>query len=196
MTKIIIFDVFGVLISRGFKSSCEKLSKILKKEINEIKPIYERWEIPFDIGSFSEKKFWELFQQDLNTNVDWELLNQTVLESYYPLNDSLRLLIEYSQKTNTFILSNTRKEWFEYIDRKYSITKHVKQSFLSYEIGLLKPDLNIYLYVIRKLGVSPDKMIFIDDSIDNIRTALSIGINAHHFIDGKTTEKFLEDNWQ
>lgn len=193
MNYCIIFDVFGVLFSKGFNSSAQKLSNILGKRIEEIKPAYERWEIPFDLGNLSEKRFWQLLQQDLNTNINGELLNKAVLDCYYPLTGSIELLKKYSRLTDVYLLSNTRREWFEYLDDKYTITKYVKKAFLSYQIRLLKPDLECYLYVIKELGTKPDRIIFLDDNEENVQAALSLGIKAHQFSDSFAADLYLQD---
>ena len=193
MNYCIIFDVFGVLLSKGFNSSAKSLSNILGKRIEEIKPVYERWEIPFDLGNLSEERFWQLIQQDLNTDVNWELLNKTVLDSYYPLKGTIELLQKHSNMTDVYLLSNTRREWFESLDNKFNITKFVKKAFLSYQSGLLKPDLECYLYVIRELSIQPDRIIFLDDNEENVRAALSLGIKAHQFSDSFTADRYLHD---
>jgi len=188
----IVFDIFGVLLSRGFASSAEQLSNIFKKNIAEIKPVYERWEIPFDLGSLSEKRFWELVQQDLGTNIYWEKLNNIVKNGYYPISGSIELLQKYSELTDCYLLSNTRREWFKYLDSVYHITKYVKYSFLSYEMKKMKPNLDIFLEAIKQIGVEPRHIIFIDDSIENIQVARTAGIQAHHFNDAHSVEKFIE----
>lgn len=188
----IVFDVFGVLLSRGFASSAVQLSNILNKTVEEIRPVCERWGIPFDLGSLSEKRFWELVQQDLGTNIDWEKLNNIVKSSYYPIDGSIELLQKYSELTDCYLLSNTRREWFEYLDSIYHITTYVKYAFLSYKIKNLKPNLDIFLKVIKQIGAEPRHIIFIDDSIENIRAALTTGMQAHHFNDAYSAEKFIE----
>lgn len=188
----IVFDVFGVLLSRAFASSAEQLSNILKRNIAEIKPVYERWEIPFDLGSLSEKRFWELVQQDLGTNIYWKKLNNIVKSGYYPIGGSIELLQKYSELTDCYLLSNTRREWFEYLDSVYNITTYVKYSFLSYEMKKIKPNLDIFLEVIKQIGVEPRHIIFIDDSKENIQVARTAGIQAHHFNDAHSVEKFIE----
>ena len=188
----IVFDVFGVLLSRGFFSSAEQLSNMLDKTIEEIKPVYERWEIPFDLGSVSERKFWELVQQDLGTNVDWEKLNTLVKSNYYPIDGSIKLLQKYSKLTDCYLLSNTRREWFEYLDSIYHITQHVKYSFLSYEMKKLKPNIIIFEEIITQIGVEAREIIFIDDSMENIKAAIATGMQACHFNDASSAEKFIQ----
>jgi putative hydrolase of the HAD superfamily len=191
--SVILFDLFGVLLSKGFPSSSEKLSRLLNREAKKVKAAYERWEPPFDLGGLSEAKFWYLVQRDLCTTVDWKLLNETVLKSYYPIDGSLALLKRYATKAPVYLLSNTRREWFEYLDATFKITHHVADAFLSYRMGLLKPDPAFFFHVIETVGVSPGDVLYVDDCMENVRAARSLGINAHRFIDSVSAERFIAE---
>ncbi|MFR3313439.1 MAG: HAD family hydrolase [Alphaproteobacteria bacterium] len=50
--------------------------------------------------------------------------------------------------------------------------------FVSYELGLLKPDKAIYQSVLEKLNAKPEEVIFIDDKRENVEAAKSLGING------------------
>ena len=50
--------------------------------------------------------------------------------------------------------------------------------FLSYEMGLIKPDPEIYKLVIQKLKAQPQEILFIDDKPQNIEAAQELGING------------------
>lgn len=60
--------------------------------------------------------------------------------------------------------------------------------FVSYELNLLKPNIEIYKTVLHKLNAQPEEAIFIDDKIENVEAAKSIGIHGVVF-DRKTIEK-------
>ncbi|MFX1320061.1 MAG: HAD family hydrolase [Promethearchaeota archaeon] len=66
----------------------------------------------------------------------------------------------------------------------YDIFDHV---FLSNEIGLIKPNMDKYKYVLKKLDTSPKKCIFIDDKIRNLVPARELGIIVLRF---ESFEKF------
>lgn len=53
--------------------------------------------------------------------------------------------------------------------------------FLSNEIGLIKPDMEKYKYVIKKLDTSPKKCVFIDDKMQNLVPARELGIIVIRF---------------
>ena len=59
--------------------------------------------------------------------------------------------------------------------------------FLSNEIGLIKPDVKKYKYVLKKLDAKPKECIFIDDKLRNLITAREYGIYVIKF---ESIEKF------
>lgn len=192
MRSKVVFDIFGVLITSGFHSAATKLSQMLRLPVNTIKPIYERWEVPFDLGNISQKDFWKHVLEDLHVDADWKFLNKAVLESYKPIIDSIDLLKRVSAVTDTYLLSNTRKEWFEFVDASYNLTNYVKKAFLSYQLSLRKPDTKIFELVLSDLACSADEVIFIDDEADNVRVARTMGISCIHFQNSHNAEKQLK----
>ncbi len=50
--------------------------------------------------------------------------------------------------------------------------------FVSYELGLLKPDVKIYEQILKLLKAKPEEVIFIDDKLKNVEAAKLIGING------------------
>ncbi|MFX1454245.1 MAG: HAD-IA family hydrolase [Promethearchaeota archaeon] len=53
--------------------------------------------------------------------------------------------------------------------------------FLSNEIGYIKPDMEKYKYVMKKLDTKPKKCVFIDDKIQNLVPARELGIIVIRF---------------
>ena len=66
----------------------------------------------------------------------------------------------------TFLLSNTNDAHWKYI--------------LSQEMGMAKPDTEIYAEVLRQIGTPADECLFIDDSSDNCKAAESLGIHTYN----------------
>jgi glucose-1-phosphatase len=51
---------------------------------------------------------------------------------------------------------------------------------LSSTIGFRKPDLEAYDHVVKAIGVPASRIVFFDDSADNIVGARAYGLNAVH----------------
>ena len=50
--------------------------------------------------------------------------------------------------------------------------------FLSFEIGLLKPDREAFDYVASKVGPPPGRVLFLDDNVVNVNGAIAAGFTA------------------
>ena len=50
--------------------------------------------------------------------------------------------------------------------------------FLSYELGMIKPDAKIYQHVLKQLKAAPQETLFIDDLEENISAAQALGMNG------------------
>ncbi|MFX1376792.1 MAG: HAD family hydrolase [Promethearchaeota archaeon] len=79
--------------------------------------------------------------------------------------------------------SNMLKGFYDFFDN----------IFLSNEIGLIKPDMEKYKYVIKKLDTSPKKCVFIDDKIRNLVPARELGMIVIRFESFKGFKKILNE---
>lgn len=86
----------------------------------------------------------------------------------------MKSLIE--QGVENALLSNT----FPCFNNSWRIDNLMKPEnrFFSFDLGLVKPDLKIYEKVREKLGIKFEEMIFIDDKIQNVEAAKSLGIHG------------------
>lgn len=64
---------------------------------------------------------------------------------------------------------------------------------LSCEVGMAKPDKEIYELAVRQLGVRPDEIIFIDDQQMCLDPAAKLGM---HTVLAQNPEQIVRDTWQ
>lgn len=86
-----------------------------------------------------------------------------------------------------FLLSNTNEihidEFNSYLLQTYSLPSlepFFEKLYLSYEVGLRKPDKHIFELVLADAGLKPESTLFIDDSIQHIQSASELGLNTYH----------------
>ena len=51
-------------------------------------------------------------------------------------------------------------------------------TFLSYEMGLVKPDREVFDHVAASLGTPPGRIVFLDDNAINVEQAAAVGFAA------------------
>ena len=89
-----------------------------------------------------------------------------------------------SQKYRLFLLSNTDAIHIEQFQKKsgetfysdfYRCFEHV---YFSYEIGMRKPSVEIYQYVLNSHSLEASRTLFVDDKKENTDAAKTIGLNV------------------
>ena len=68
-----------------------------------------------------------------------------------------------------------------------------KEEFISSDLKMLKPDPEFYRYAIRKIGLEPQEILFIDDNKANVDGARALGIDARQYIPGTDLGLILSD---
>ncbi|WP_285643943.1 HAD-IA family hydrolase [Lentzea sp. NBRC 102530] len=90
------------------------------------------------------------------------------------------------QGLKTALLSNADGWW----QPPAQLTAVLDVTVLSGEVGLAKPDVEIYELTARKLDLAPSQCVFVDDLAVNIRGAAEAGmVGVHH----RSTRSTLEE---
>ncbi len=79
------------------------------------------------------------------------------------------------------MLSNVNVLHFEYLKRTFPLFEHFDHLFLSYEMGMIKPDPRIYRQALATMGLGADEVLYVDDRADLIEAAHAQGLRAYRF---------------
>jgi HAD superfamily hydrolase (TIGR01509 family) len=183
----VLFDLGGVIVnwhnswliqdvSDEFQLQKEKLSKEYYKNLPKIAT-----------GKINEKELWNIIGKELESkklmNLNESLLDK-IFQKHCSLNNSMiNLSKELSQKGITVgILSNTEPASYSAIEKLTSLD-HFEYKFLSYNIGYLKPNQEIYRHVIDNVPFLKEELFFIDDLKTNVESARVEGIDSVQYTD-------------
>ena len=73
-------------------------------------------------------------------------------------------------------MSNDVSEWSAYITEFYNLNKYFREKIVSGDIKCRKPDIRIFNYALEQSKSIPQECIFIDNSVENLAMAESLGI--------------------
>lgn len=195
--KTIIFDMYGVIIKEckgNFihytlnyfpKSEHERLTKAFK--VDKLFTKAGNGEITSD--EFLTALGFEDTQFHMHNYIENHL---TLDESFYSFAESK--ISEY----NYALLSNDVSEWSRYITDYYKLNKYFTTKIVSADVKCRKPNLKIYQIALDRIGLSANECIFIDNSVENLYAAESLGMDVILFnrdnekFDGKTVYSFEE----
>jgi len=188
--KSIIFDFGGVLINIDYDATIRAFKDLGIDDFEEMysKASQSNLFDEIEIGGISQQRFINGLLDYLpagtspNKVVDaWNAMILDVPRSSIELVKRLK-----SEGYQIFLLSNTNeihieaayREWDKVADqRPQEIFGHV---YLSNEMGMRKPNAEIFEFVCREQSLVPNETLFIDDSIQHIEGAQKIGLNTFH----------------
>ncbi len=192
-TKIntFIFDCFGVIcdppLSNWYKNKSEKHGFIDEKLHDILRE--------FDLGKMSEEDMEEYFSKYEGINLTREAIRDEI-DAYLQLDRTLADMIGKLKNTGfkTILLSNANASFFE---RKiYKLYPEFKNLFdeivISSEVGMVKPDKEIYLHTLEKISSKPEECVFIDDNKENVLASEKLGITGYVYTDSKSFAEYLK----
>ncbi len=98
--------------------------------------------------------------------------------------DTVAVLRELkAQGVPLLALSNWSAEKFHHAEEKYEWLELFDGIVVSGRVGLIKPNRDIFEYLLDAYDLAAEDILFIDDHEPNVVAAHSYGIHAHHFRD-------------
>ncbi len=95
-----------------------------------------------------------------------------------PFVGSSTLLAEVKDQLPIGCLSNTNRLHWEHQFAQWPILEQFQQRFLSFDLGLVKPDPAVFSTVASQLGSDPARILFLDDVLLNVEAARSFGYRS------------------
>lgn len=165
-SKLIIFDIGGVLID--YSKSFQTVSKDQQIPIEYIDDMFDKYENEMTLGELTPQGLYNkvLDKYSLEANREYDFLNSWVRD-YLSIRETYNLIFEISKDFEIALLSNIYKGTLELLLEKNLIPNiDYSFTFISAELGLKKPEEEIYLYVEKKTELNCNQIYFIDDRLD------------------------------
>ena len=84
------------------------------------------------------------------------------------------------------LATNQQRYRARYMEEALSYRNVFDRSFYSYQLGLMKPELEFFKAIVAALECVPEVALFIDDSEENVAAARRVGLQAEQFVHPRT----------
>lgn len=182
----IIFDLGEVIVDLDVKAVIDAFSLITKGlDLNKIFHEYSFFN-DYETGKIDNEDFVKNINEVAGANFTieeiyhiWNLMIKDI-----PLS-RLELISSLKKHFRVLVLSNTNTMHEDYFEKlmqsRIGLTMKdlVDKAYYSHHMGMRKPDPDIYQYVLKQEGLSPETTMFLDDKSENIEAARKLGIIAH-----------------
>jgi HAD superfamily hydrolase (TIGR01509 family) len=178
---VVLFDLGGVLIDFGGVGAMKELAGIDSDD-----EVWRRWLTCPWVRSFEGG---HCSKEDFATGVirDWGLRvePERFLDAFRswpggPLPGADTLLRTVQRRVPAGCLSNTNSLHWQDQFARWPLLEAFDFCFLSFEIGYVKPDQELFDHVAGVLSLSPDRVLFLDDNAVNVEGATAAGFTALH----------------
>lgn len=186
MIKAIVLDVGGVLLRTEDYSGRQYIERKyhLPPGGSEKLVFHSRAAQDSSVGIKEDQAIWDYVAQKLS-------LSRKELDDFihhFWMGDRLdQNVLTFIQKLRpqyiTALLSNAWKNFREVLSRDFDVVegKTVDHILISSELGVAKPDPEIYYILVNKLKCDFKNILFVDDFAENIESAKKLGIHTIHY---------------
>lgn len=191
---LIVFDLGGVLVEL---TGVPQMLAWAGSDMS-VEELWRRWlRSPavreFESGKITTAEFGERIIVEFNMPISPEQYLKAFTywpKDYFPgAEDLLRRL---AQRYPLAVLSNTNALHYTRFVEEMHLLTYISRCFFSHQIGLLKPDPEMFAYLIAQVGVAPEHILFFDDNQLNVDGAVQAGIQAYRVYGVEETTRMLQ----
>jgi len=188
MINAIIFDFGDIFINLEKEKSIEEFKKLGLNGPNE--ELIAKNDL-FEKGQISELQFIESFQKFIpNVSLEEIIKAWNSIIGDFPLY-RLEFLQMLSTRYRLFLLTNTDSIHIDRFEHKVGMSFYTdfyrcfEKVYYSYEMGMRKPQPEIFTTILNKHDLSPKRTLFVDDKKENTDAAETLGIHVWNLQVGK-----------
>lgn len=186
--KNIIFDLGGVVLDIDIPRTTRAFASLSETNEEDILANFKTSELfnKFETGEVDVAGFRDLIRrvvgrplEDAVIDLAWNALLLDIPPA------RIDLIFRLRRKYRVFLLSNTSSIHIEEVNHILKRNHQLdgldalfERAFLSYEMGVMKPDPEIYLKTLSAAGILAEETLFLDDNEENIKAASVLGIHS------------------
>lgn len=192
MIKNIVFDFGGVLLDLDYERTFQALSSLMGMPL-------DRNGLPEELATvFTKYEKGQLQTETFMWNIQKHAAKQItephkIIKAWNAMllgwnAERLPWLLNLQGQYRTFILSNTNELHIQWVRRdlksKHSVENfeetYFEHVYYSHDMGMRKPDAEIYQAVLADRDLVAAETLFVDDTYANVLAAQAVGISAVH----------------
>ncbi len=178
MIQHVIFDLGNVMVNIHPRETMELFAKKCHLSEDQVASFYlSPIHLGFMAGKYKPQEFYRLMMErypcDLSPEEYTGIWNRVIGE---PKTGIREIIDDLKESYTLSVCSNTDPWHWNYCRQSYDFLSKFRHYFLSFEMGMNKPDPGVFKTVLTQLKAAGPECVFIDDTAENIETAKGFGI--------------------
>lgn len=177
--KNIVFDLGGVVFARDTSKCSDEFLKFFSFVAKTGTPLF--WD-EYDRGTLSIEEVKEEICRFRNCDLaTCEAMLDEAINKQEEIAATGQLVGELKAAGyRLYVLSNMSREFIDFL-RLLPVYRHFDGEVVSCEVGVIKPEPDIYRLLLSRYSLDPSETLFIDDRPANIEGAKVLGIDTFLF---------------
>ena len=181
-TEALLFDLGGVVFGIDFENAFSHWATHAGVPVETILSRYrvDEWYEQHERGEIEAAEYFDALRDILGITLSdeqfaagWNAIFEQEFAGVFELFQSL------GSRIPIYAFSNSNVTHQEFWERKYLKTLVLfREVFVSCDLGLRKPEAAAFRYVAAAIDTEPEKILFFDDTRENVDAARDIGMSA------------------
>lgn len=191
--ELVIFDLGGVVMEHEADRLVYQVSQLLGRSFEEIHEAVYHQELllPLELGRISPEAYYRGLQERLQLPWSYEQFVRSWNDVLSENQEVTPILQRLHQHHKLMVLTNTNLLHLDYIKTQYPALSVFDDWVASCEVGLRKPDPEIYQLAVKRAGVQPGAAVYVDDRPEFAEGGRAAGLTAIRFESGPQLEREL-----
>ncbi len=185
----IIFDFGGVIIDIDPQLTVKEFAKLGVKDFGKLdnREFIEGIIKKFEKGIYTP----EVFRKKMRSFLKFDATDQQLDDAWNALlydipRERIEVIEEVKKYYPIYLMSNSNEIHYDLYVRDLQLRfgyrefdKLFNKAYFSFDLHLIKPETDIYEFVIYQHNLNPKTTLFIDDKDENIDTAINVGLKTY-----------------
>ena len=186
--KNIVFDLGGVIIDLDITRSMKRFEKLGIRNVAEILDPYEQQGVFLELerGQTDLPQFCKTLSRYAGKELSVKEIEHAWMGFVVDVPQyKLDYILDLRKAYKVYLLSNTNPVIFEWAQTAafspagFPITHYFDDLYISYKIGMTKPDPRLFKYMLNGGGMIASETLFIDDGERNTAVGRSLGMQTY-----------------
>lgn len=181
MIRCVISDLGKVVVSFDNSIFFAKMAECCpysKEDVDNLTTTHFYLIELFDKGELTPHEFYRRVIETFKADIDYEKFFSIYNDVFSLDPEVLNILKKLKGRYRLVLLSNTDVMRYSFIKKRFPEILIFDDYVLSYEVGAMKPDPQIYRVALKKARAKPEECVFIDDIKENVDAAIGLGIRG------------------
>jgi glucose-1-phosphatase len=178
----LLFDFGGVLIEISFDRVFARWADLAGVDVELVKGRFTHGESyqGHERGELAHPAYFQSLREELGIELTDAQFADGWNQVFGPEHEeTVALLHRLRDRVPLYLFSNTNPFHFDYWSKRYAeALGPFRRMFISCQMGVRKPDREAFVEVASAIGVTPQRILFFDDTVANIDGAREAGMQA------------------